>query len=88
MKKMTPQQILERIIEDAGGITKFSASIGVSRQAVDQWQMIPIKRLAAVEKVTGISRTVLRPDLFEGEPVMRAVEYTKREIDRSTASAP
>lgn len=37
----------------------------IKPQAISQWKEVPPKRCIAVEKVTGISRHVLRPDVYE-----------------------
>lgn len=42
----------------------LAAKIGVSRQAVNHWKVVPPYRVLAVEAATGISRTRLRPDLY------------------------
>ena len=36
----------------------------ISPQAISQWDKVPAKRVLEVEKITGISRHVLRPDIF------------------------
>jgi DNA-binding transcriptional regulator YdaS (Cro superfamily) len=37
---------------------------GISPQAVSQWKRVPSERVLDVERVTGISRSELRPDLY------------------------
>lgn len=46
----------------------------VSPQAISQWDKVPARRVLEVEEITGISRHVLRPDVFgEGsKPKKRA----------------
>lgn len=43
---------------------------GVNKSTVLRWEggevLIPIERLDDIERVTGISRTQLRPDIFKG----------------------
>jgi DNA-binding transcriptional regulator YdaS (Cro superfamily) len=36
----------------------------ITPQAVAQWRQVPAERVLKVEKVTGISRHKLRPDLY------------------------
>src|ERR1039458_1173599 len=36
----------------------------ISAQAVSQWQTVPPRRVLEVERVTGVSRHRLRPDLY------------------------
>lgn len=49
-----------------GGIPGLAARLKIKRQAIYQWDEIPTKRLVEIEKITGIDRSVLRPDLFKG----------------------
>jgi hypothetical protein len=39
------------------------ALIGITPQAISQWRQVPAERVLEVERVTGINREVLRPDL-------------------------
>jgi DNA-binding transcriptional regulator YdaS (Cro superfamily) len=50
--------------EKAGGIVKLSLALGLSRGAASQWRRIPAERVLEVERVTGIPREILRPDLY------------------------
>ena len=44
---------------------------GISSQAVSQWQRVPVERVLDVERLTGISRHKLRPDIY-GAPAEAA----------------
>lgn len=35
----------------------------ITPQAISQWKQVPVERVIEVERVTGISRHILRPDL-------------------------
>lgn len=37
---------------------------GVSPQAISQWSRVPVLRVLDVERVTGIPRHELRPDIY------------------------
>lgn len=63
---------LNRAIKDAGGLTKLAASLGISKQAVAQWDEVPPLRVLEVERASGISRHELRPDLYPIEESARA----------------
>lgn len=53
----------------AGGPAALAKAIGgVSPQAVSQWKKVPAERVLDVERLTGISRHDLRPDVF-GPPL-------------------
>lgn len=55
---------LRRAIEAAGGLTGLATPLGITAQAVSQWDEVPPLRVLAVERVSGISRHELRPDLY------------------------
>lgn len=42
----------------------LSKALGLSRAAVSQWSTVPVGRLLDVERITGIPREQIRPDLF------------------------
>lgn len=47
-----------------GGIVALSLKLGLSRAAASQWDRIPAERVVEVEKLTGVPRERLRPDLY------------------------
>ena len=58
---------LKRAIESTGGQAEFARLIGITAQAVSQWDEVPPLRVLAVERVSGVSRSDLRPDLYPAE---------------------
>ena len=56
-----------RICKNAGGVELVANRLGVSRQAIYQWEEIPIKRLVEFSNITRVKRSELRPDIFIGE---------------------
>ena len=56
---------LDEAIRAAGGVSELARRIGISQPSVSNWDRIPAERVAAVEKATKVSRTVLRPDLYD-----------------------
>jgi len=62
---------LYRAIEAAGGLTKLAASLQITKQAVAQWDEVPPLRVLEVERVSGVSRHELRPDLYPLEDEAR-----------------
>ncbi|NEU13561.1 helix-turn-helix domain-containing protein [Methylobacterium sp. BTF04] len=56
---------LQLACERAGGRRALAAAIGVTRQAIEQWRRIPAERVLKVEAASGISRHILRPDIFD-----------------------
>lgn len=55
---------LKEIRERKGLQSALARELGVTRQAISDWPVVPIDRLKDVEKFTGISREKLRPDIF------------------------
>lgn len=55
---------LERAIGVVGGVGALARAIGVSQPSVSTWRRIPAERVLAVETVSGVPRTALRPDLY------------------------
>jgi DNA-binding transcriptional regulator YdaS (Cro superfamily) len=59
---------LDRAVRLVGGQAKFARLIGVTAQAVSQWDEVPPLRVIEVERISGVSRSELRPDLYPLEP--------------------
>lgn len=55
---------LQAAIEACGNQSELARRLGVTHQAVQQWTVIPLRNLLEVERVTGVPRKVLRPDLY------------------------
>jgi TorA maturation chaperone TorD len=66
---------LERAIDAAGGVAELARRIGIAQPSVSNWNKVPAQRVIAVEGATGVSREVLRPDLY-CEPEDDAVDPT------------
>ena len=53
----------KRAIKAAGGVQALAEALRITPASVAEWPRVPIKRLVDVERVTGIDRAELRPDL-------------------------
>jgi DNA-binding transcriptional regulator YdaS (Cro superfamily) len=60
---------LREAILAAGSRRALGRLLGISGQAIANWDRVPAERVADIERVTGISRRQLRPDLY-GAPVL------------------
>ena len=60
----TPQEALASAVDTAGGFTALGRKLGISGEAIMQWDRVPPRRVLEVEKATGISRFLLRPDIY------------------------
>jgi len=56
---------LKRALQEAGGVDQLAALLHVSSASVAQWDRVPAERVMQVEKILGIPRKELRPDLFQ-----------------------
>ncbi|WP_307280337.1 transcriptional regulator [Labrys wisconsinensis] len=55
---------VERAISVVGGASAAGRALGITPQAVGQWRRIPAERVLTLEKISGIPRHELRPDLY------------------------
>lgn len=61
------KEALERAIKAVGGLDGLASPLGITPQAVSQWEKVPPLRVLEVERVSGVSRHELRPDLYPDE---------------------
>ena len=58
---------VEQIIDKAGGLTKVARDLNVPIATVSSWRLrcqIPVRRVLDVERVTGVPRHEIRPDIY------------------------
>lgn len=55
---------LEQAIKAAGGVASLARAIGIAQPSVSAWSRIPAERVLAVEALTRVQRSILRPDLY------------------------
>ncbi len=75
---------LQEAIRAAGSVSELARRIGISQPSISSWERIPAERVLPIESATGISRSILRPDLFttaigndvDELDIARAQEYT------------
>lgn len=61
-------KIVEQAAEKVGGLSKLAAELGIKHQAFYSWRQVPPARVLDLERITGISRHDIRPDIY-GKPV-------------------
>jgi hypothetical protein len=59
---------LRAAIAVVGGRVELARDLGVNYRAVLDWRRVPAERLIQIERITGIPRERLRPDLYRGKP--------------------
>ncbi len=65
---MRPKTIgLIKIRKQRGLMTRIAAAMNVSVPAISKWHRVPAERVLTVERITGIPRGELRPDLYPDE---------------------
>ncbi len=61
---MTRDKHLAQAIANAGGATRLAEALNIAQASVSGWRRTPAARVLEVEKITGVSRHELRPDLY------------------------
>lgn len=61
---MSSKEALKRAIDAMGSLSGLAKPLGITVQALWQWEEVPPLRVLAVERVSGIPRHELRPDLY------------------------
>jgi DNA-binding transcriptional regulator YdaS (Cro superfamily) len=49
---------------DVVGLVKLARALGVTHQSFYSWKKVPAERVLDLERVTGIHRSEIRPDLY------------------------
>lgn len=63
--------MIDRIREMAdkvGGLKSFARRLGIRHQSLYSWKRVPAERVPEIERITGISRHELRPDIYGPAP--------------------
>ncbi|MDF2994653.1 MAG: hypothetical protein K0R27_290 [Xanthobacteraceae bacterium] len=55
---------IQHAAENVGGITRLAREIGVKHQTFYSWKRVPAERVLDIERVSGVPRHELRPDLY------------------------
>ena len=62
-------------IAQAGGISSLARALGLTQPTVSVWKRVPAHHVIEVEMLTGISRRLLRPDLYDVPEERTAVRH-------------
>jgi DNA-binding transcriptional regulator YdaS (Cro superfamily) len=57
-------QALEEALQKAGGPAELARKLNITVQAVSQWKKCPTLRVLEVERLTGVSRHDLSPEIY------------------------
>lgn len=61
-------EIVARAAEKAGGVVSLARELGIKHTAMYSWKRVPAERVLDIERIAGISRHELRPDIFGEAP--------------------
>ena len=62
---MSAKTALKKAIKIAGGQRALARKLGISQQSIQQWVVVPLKRVKQVSEITGVPREELAPELFK-----------------------
>jgi DNA-binding transcriptional regulator YdaS (Cro superfamily) len=63
-KKRVLDPGLEQAVKAAGGVRALARLLNITPNAVSHWDRILAERLLEIERVTGVLRELLRPELY------------------------
>lgn len=63
------EKLIAWLDSERGRRVRLAAELKIGPSALSQWQAVPAERVLDVERVTGISRHELRPDVFGPQAV-------------------
>lgn len=58
---------IDKAVKAAGGARALARLLGIGHVSVLRWQRIPANRIIEIERLTGVPRENLRPDLYRGK---------------------
>jgi len=56
--------LVQKGAEKVGGLGKLATGLGIRHQAFYSWKKVPSARVLDFERLTGISRHTVRPDIY------------------------
>lgn len=59
--------IVEQGAQKVGSVTKLADALGIKRPSFYSWKQVPAERVLDFERITGIPRSEIRPDLYPAE---------------------
>lgn len=61
------EKFLEYLNAERGRRIKLAVALEIAPASISQWKNIPADRVLDIERLTGVSRHDLRPDVFGAE---------------------
>jgi TorA maturation chaperone TorD len=75
---------LEEAIRRMGGVGAVARALGLAPTSIVAWKCVPAEHVLALEALTGVDRTVLRPDLYPDTDT--SIAAGRDEIDLARAA--
>jgi DNA-binding transcriptional regulator YdaS (Cro superfamily) len=60
-------EALREAVKRLGGLRAAGRALGIAYQAIQKWDRVPPVRVLEIERLTGVSRHDLRPDIYPRE---------------------
>ncbi len=60
--------IVKKAAKTSGGVVALARELGIKHTALYSWTRVPAERVLDIERITGVSRHDLRPDIFGPAP--------------------
>jgi DNA-binding transcriptional regulator YdaS (Cro superfamily) len=76
---------LVAVLKTVSRLSDLSEPLRLTVQTVSQWRRVPAERVLDVERITGVSRHVQRPDIYGPEPRRRPLAGRRRVEQRPAA---
>lgn len=61
-------EIVQVAAEKVGGVVALARALDIKHSSLHSWHRVPAERCLEIERLTGVSRYALRPDVFGPAP--------------------
>lgn len=58
------QEAINAMPDRSGKLASLAEKLGITSQALSQWHRVPVSRVIEVERITGVPKEKLRPDIY------------------------
>jgi DNA-binding transcriptional regulator YdaS (Cro superfamily) len=65
---MAKDKVLREVLHLIGGTRALARELGIDHAAISRWERVPPLRVLEIERLTGVSRYRLRPDVYGRAP--------------------
>jgi DNA-binding transcriptional regulator YdaS (Cro superfamily) len=74
MCKLAMQRAVDEAVRRTGSLNRLAKRLGISRQALQQWEEVPVRRVLALEEISGVPRHEIRPDVYPPPSKRKSVQ--------------